>query len=584
MILQALAEYYQRCAAEADSGIAPFGFSHEKLSFVLVVDEDGALVQVEDIREGKGGKKTPVQRLVPQALKRSSGIAANLLWDNAVYVLGFDAKGNKERAAKQHGAFVARLTDELVPVCNDAGLRAVARWLAQPSPVLLEQVESYLDPKELQTAGANLSFKLAGDPIPLVCQRPAVVMAINRLHTSSDTTHRCLVSGQADTVARLHPSIKGVWGTQSSGASIVSFNLPAFTSYNKTQGENAPIGEQTAFAYTTALNTLLSKRSLDNGPIQCLQVGDASTVFWSDKLDHPLTTSFASLFAEPPKDNPAQGTEAVRALYEAVRRGGYTPDDRTIRFFVLGLAPNASRISIRFWHTLPVAQLAPQIQQHFDDIAIVRPSYDSSVPSLFRLLTSVALQGKAENIPPNLAGHTMWAILNGLPYPHTLLQAAIRRNRAEQRVTPNRAALIKASLNRLFRTTPREELPMALDTTRSEVGYRLGRLFAVLEKLQNEAQGDINRTISDSYFGAAGSNPRAVFGTLMRLHQHHLRKLEAERPGRDRYFRRLLGEVVSGLDDYPSHLALEDQGLFSIGYYHQQQAFYTRSENATHGE
>jgi CRISPR-associated protein Csd1 len=396
------------------------------------------------------------------------------------------------------------------------------------------------------------------------------------------------VSGQADTVARLHPAIKGVWGTQSSGANIVSFNLPAFTSYNKTQGENAPIGEQAAFAYTTALNTLLSKRSLDTGPIQCLQISDVSTVFWSDRLDHPLTTSFASLFTESPKDNPTQGTEAVRALYEAVRRGGYTSDDRTIRFFVLGLAPNASRISIRFWHMLPVAQLAPQIQQHFDDIAIVRPSYDSSVPSLFRLLTSIMSQGKAENIPLNLAGDIMGAILSGLPYPHTLLQAAIRRNRTAQRVTPNRAALIKASLNRLFRTTHREELSVALDTNRPEIGYRLGRLFAVLEKLQNEAQGNINRTInrtiSESYFGAASSNPRAVFGTLMRLHHHHLGKLEAERPHRARYFRRLLGEVVSGLNDYPPHLALEAQGLFSIGYYHQKQTFYTRSEDSIQGE
>ena len=396
------------------------------------------------------------------------------------------------------------------------------------------------------------------------------------------------MTGKADTVARLHPAIKGVWGAQSSGANIVSFNLPAFTSYHKEQGENAPIGEQAAFAYTTALNVLLHKRSLDSGPIQCLQVGDASTVFWADKPGHPLETSFASLFAEPSKDNPAQGTEAVRALYEAVHKGGYTPDDRTTRFFVLGLAPNASRISIRFWHVFPVAQLAPQIQQHFDDIAVIRPNYDSGVPSLFRLLTSIAPQGKADNIPPNLAGDTMRAILNGLPYPYTLLQAAIRRNRAEQSVTPNRAALIKASVNRLWRTIQREALSVALDTTRTDVGYRLGRLFAVLEKLQDEAQDrDINRTISESYFGAASSTPRAVFRTLMRLHQHHLHKLKPaspERRGRDVYFRKLIEEIVSGLDDYPPQLDLEAQGLFSLGYYHQQQAFYVKSDASAQGE
>lgn len=583
MILQALGEYYQRCTADSDVGIAPFGFSLERIGFVLAVDAHGTLVQVEDVREVKGSKKIAAQRLLPQAVKRSSGIAANLLWDNAEYVLGLEAKGKAERTAKQHQAFVARITNELIPACDDVGLQAVATWLAQPSAALLDQVAHHIDLQELKAAGTNLSFKLAGDPIPLVCQRPAVVTAINRLNSPQNTTRICLVTGKADTVARLHPAIKGVWGAQSFGANIVSFNLQAFTSYNKEQGENAPVGEQAAFAYTTALNALLHKRSLDSGVIQCLQVGDASTVFWADR-PHTFETSFASFFAEPPKDNPAQGTEAVRALYEAVHKGGYTPDDRTIRFFVLGLAPNASRISIRFWYVLPVAQLAPQIKQHFDDITVIRPSYDSGVPSIFRLLTSIAPQGKADNIPPNLAGDTMRAILNGLPYPHTLLQAAIRRNRAEQTVTPNRAALLKASLNRLFRTIHREEVSVALDTTRSDVGYRLGRLFAVLEKLQNEAQGDINRTISESYFGAASSTPRSVFQTLMRLHQHHLRKLEAERPGRDIYFRRLLGEVVSSLDDFPSQLDLEAQGLFSIGYYHQQQAFYVRSAVATQEE
>lgn len=582
MILQSLVEYYQRCADAPDAGIAPPGLSLEKLSFVLVLDADGRLVQVDDIRDRKGSKQLPVQRLLPQAVKRTAGIAANLLWDNAEYVLGLDLKGKAERAEQQHQAFVARITDELLPVCDDVGLHAVATWLAQPSAALLDQVAGCIDLQEIKAPGANLSFKLAGEPTPLICQHPAVLRALHQRETPHGSTRRCLVTGQLDAVARLHPAIKGVWGAQTSGANIVSFNLPAFVSYNKEQGDNAPVGEQAAFAYSTALNVLLAKRTLDSGPIQCLQVGDASTVFWADKV-HPFATGFASLFTEPPKDNPTQGTEAVRALYEAVRHGGYTPDDRTTRFFVLGLAPNAARLSIRFWYVLPVAQLAPLIQQHFDDIAVIRPSYDTHVPSLFRLLRSLALQEKADNIPPNLAGDTMRAILHGLPYPHSLLQAAIRRNRAEQRVTPNRAALIKASLNRRWRSLQKEELSVALDTTRTDVGYRLGRLFAVLEKLQNEAQGDTNRTISDSYFGAVSSTPRAVLRTLMRLHQHHLHKLAAEQPGRAIYFRRLLGEVFNGLDGYPAQLDLEDQGLFSIGYYHQQQAFYVKSDATTQG-
>ncbi|MEZ5589882.1 MAG: type I-C CRISPR-associated protein Cas8c/Csd1 [Gammaproteobacteria bacterium] len=583
MILQALTDYYQRRAADPSSGIAPFGFSLEKLGFVLVLDGKGELIDVADVRETKGSKKIPVSYLLPQAVKRSSGIAANLLWDNVDYVLGMDTKGKPERAAMAHTAFVARLTDELLPICNDPGLAAVDVWLRQDSLALIEQVTRFIKRDELQSA--NLSFKLAGDPVPLLCQREAVIAAIEQLaNTHSKDVDICLVSGKSGPLARLHPSIKGVWGGQSSGGNIISFNLPAFSSYNKDQGANAPISEQSAFAYTTALNDLLRQRAPDASVVHCLQVGDASTVFWAEKTNHPLEQSFTSLFGEPPKDSdPGQGVQAVRALYRAVEQGGYTPDDSNTRFYVLGLAPNASRISIRFWQVATVAELAPRIVRYFNDIEIIRPHFDSGPPSLFRVLLSIAAQNKADNIPPNLAGDTLRTILEGRPYPLTLLQAALRRNRAEQRITPNRAALIKACLIRCFNILEGGKL-VSLDTTRTEPAYRLGRLFAALEKLQNEAQGDINRTIGESYFGAASSNPRAVFSTLLKLHKHHLNKLKRDKPGRERYFSALIGEIMNGLDNYPNQLDLAAQGLFSIGYYHQRQAFYTKSEVTSQGE
>jgi len=582
MILQALTEYYQHRAADPNSGIAPFGFSLEKLGFVLVLNEQGVLIDVNDVRDLKGKKKVPTPYLLPQAVKRSSGVAANLLWDNVDYVLGLDSKGKPERTEQSHAAFVARLHDELRPICEDAGVVAIATWLQQDSTQLIEQVSQLTDLAELKAANVNISFKLAADPTPLICQREAVVAAIEQLaNTNAAEHHICLVSGKPGPLARLHPPIKGVWGGQSSGGNIISFNLPAFGSYNKDQGANAPVSEQSAFAYTTALNDLLRQRSPEASVVHCLQVGDASTVFWAAKTDHPFEQAFMNLFGEAPKDrDPSQGVQAVRALYRAVELGGYTPDDSDTKFYVLGLAPNASRISIRFWQHATVAELAPRIAQYFNDIEIIRPAFDPGPPSLFRLLLSIAAQSKADNIPPNLAGDTLRSILAGRPYPLTLLQAALRRNRAEQKITPNRAAIIKACLIRYYHLAKGDQL-VSLDTTRTETGYRLGRLFAALEKLQNEAQGDINRSIGESYFGAASSNPLAVFSTLIKLHKHHLIKLKRDKPGREQYFSRLIGDIMNGLENFPKQLDLPAQGLFSLGYYHQRQAFFTKSETTS---
>jgi CRISPR-associated protein Csd1 len=264
-------------------------------------------------------------------------------------------------------------------------------------------------------------------------------------------------------------------------------------------------------------------------------------------------------------------------------------DEGASKFYVLGLAPNASRIAIRFWIVDTVAGMADKICRHFEDTKIVPDSRDKNTPSLFRLLVSTATQGKAENIPPHIAGETMRAILEGLPYPRTLLQVTIRRIRAEQskkdkrtgkalpHVTYERAALIKACINRSTRFKnheQQEEIQVSLDINNTNIGYRLGRLFATLEKIQQEASPGLNATIRDRFYGAASSTPVTVFGNLMRLKNHHLAKLE--RAGRRVFFEKLLGQIIDGFGDFPSHLKLDDQGRFAIGYYHQVQDFYTK--------
>jgi CRISPR-associated protein Csd1 len=438
--------------------------------------------------------------------------------------------------------------------------------------------------QELLSKNPVMTFRFHED-LGLVCQRPAVVSAFLAIDADAESTGICLVTGEVAVIERLHIAIKGVRDKPGSISqkNIVSFNHPAFESYGKRdrQGENAPVGAAAAFAYTTALNHLLAKDSR-----QRTQVGDASTVFWAE-APHDMETMVPDLFGEPSKDEPDRGVDALRALYRSVESGHFSTGAATDRFHVLGLAPNAARIAIRFWETAPAIDLARRIRRHFEDIEVVRAPHDPEHLSLFRLLTACAVQNKADNIPPTLGGDVMRAILEDLPYPATWLNAAVQRCRAEQKVTYPRAAAIKACLNRTIRranrqsSQPEKEFGPMLDISNVNPAYRLGRLFAALEKIQEVASPGLNATIRDRYYGAASSTPVAVFTTLLRLKNHHLGKLS---PGRAVQMEKLLGEILGGLAEFPRHLALPDQGRFALGYYHQRQAFFTRTDDTDHQE
>ena len=574
MILQALTDYYRRKCDDPDPAqrLPAFGLEQKEIPFILEINAEGELLQLRDTRELQGKKKVARNYRVPMGVKRASNITANLLWDTLEYVLGVDTKGKPERVAEQHAAFRARIAALPEAARQDAGIQAVNRFLDRMDLAQLERQPAWSDALE---SNAVMSFRLQGD-MDLVCQRPAVVQAALNATTDDDAPQAmCLVTGEQAPVERLHASIKGVWGAQTSGANIVSFNARAFESYGKTerQGENAPVSRAAAFAYTTALNHLLRKDSP-----QRMQVGDASTVFWAERQD-PFETIFGDIF----QDNPDSSTDKVEALLNAVHSGHWGPMDKDLRYHVLGLAPNAARISIRFYHCVTLQELGQRIAQHFEDLALVRGPNDARYPSLFRLLTAVALQNKADNIPPNLGGAVVDAILAGpnVPYPSLWLNAAVGRCRAEQTVNHLRAAAIKACLNRQQRhaalsspsLAPEKEFLPMLDLSNTNPAYRLGRLFAVLEKIQEEASPGLNATIRDRYYGAASSTPVAVFTTLLRLKNAHLKKLS---PGRTATFEKLLGEVLGPVTDFPKHLPLPDQGRFALGYYHQRQDFFTK--------
>jgi CRISPR-associated protein Csd1 len=579
MILQALTNYYRRKCDDPDPAqrLPAFGLEQKEIPFVLEITSEGELVQLRDTRTLNEKKKVGQIFRVPQGIKKTSGVAANLLWDTLEYVLGVDTKGKPERTAEQHAAFVARLEALPPSARNDLGIQAVLSFLSR-----LNLTELVTQPAWSQALEVNavMSFRLHGDG-DLVCQRPAVMKAALNVPTEADEPlAMCLVTGDTAPVQRLHASIKGVWGAQSSGANIVSFNARTFESYGKTerQGENAPVSQAAAFAYTTALNHLLHK---DSG--QRIQVGDASTVFWADKKSE-FESAAANIFGEPPKDDPDRCAHAVQTLLSAMQTGkvGGLDDDKNY-FHMLGLAPNAARISVRFYHRLKLYEMGKRIRDYFKDLELTRGPNDPQYPSLFKLLAAVAVQNKADNIPPNLGGAIVDAVFAGpdVPYPSLWLNTAVSRSRAEQ--TPNylRAAAIKACLNRQIRRgsltssnpLPEKEFLPMLDLSNSNPAYRMGRLFAALEKIQEESSPGLNATIRDRYYGAASSTPVVVFTTLLRLKNSHLKKLSV---GRGLWFEKLIGEILEMVTDFPKHLPLPDQGRFALGYYHQRQNFFTK--------
>ncbi len=576
MILQALNSYYHRLLDDPDSNVPLEGTSMENVSFALVLTPDGSLSDVEDLREQVGTKKRPRKINVPAPEKRASGIKANFLWDTTGYVLGMDDKGKPERLLKCHEAFVERIREYCSGV-DDPGLAAVVQFLAGGQGKFVMVREDWPE-----ISGANLVFRLGGVP-GFIHDRPAARKAWQhcRAQEASATVGQCLIEGAMQPLARLHPSVKGVQGAQSSGASLVAFNKKSFESYGKKQSFNAPVGQKATFAYTTALNTLLARNSR-----QKVRIGDMTLVFWAER-ESPAEEIFADFF-EPPQENEKQlgsandqGTAIkIRDLLLVIRKGcpviDILPDlDPEVHFYLLGLSPNAARLSIRFWEVDRIGNLLQRIGRHFSDIGIVR-QYDNEpeFPPLWRLLVQTAALGKSENVQPILAGGLARAMLTGTPYPQNLLPVVLDRIRAEGAVTYFRAALLKGFLNR----NKHLEVSMSLNSERTDRAYLLGRLFAVLEKAQEDAIPNTGATIKDKYLASASATPGQVFHMLLKNSSHHIAKLrkDSEKKKWAYGYDKKIQEIMNKFDDFPKTMPAEEQGLFMIGYYHQRKDFFTK--------
>lgn len=577
-MLTALASYYDRLADKGE--VPPFGYSLEKIGWCLVIDAAGAVRSVVSLMEGEGRKARPRLLTVPQPTIRTSGIASNFLWDKTAYVLGVTAGAGK-RTAQEHDAFKA-LHRELLAGTDDPGLQALLAFLGRWTP---DQFVPPAFPEEMKDG--NIVFRV-GDERAYLHDTPAARAIWARRSAGADGPEAiCLVRGERGPIARLHPPIKGVWGAQSSGARIVSFNCDAFTSYGQEQGANAPVGEAAAFAYTTVLNRFLATDSGNR-----VQIGDASTVFWADGADAEKAALAEDAFAAMLGIDDKVQANRVKPILEAVAQGRplteFDPElAEGVRFYVLGLSPNAARLSVRFWFEDRFGWFADNVALHAADLRI-EPAPRETLPGIWRLLIETAVLRKSDNIPPQLAGEMLRAVLSGGRYPATLLSTLLMRLRADGDVNALRVAMLKAVVarNRRLDASPTtEEPPVSLDPDCKEPGYLLGRLFAEYERAQSAALGkNVNATVKDKYYGAASSTPQTVFPLLDRGAAPHIAKLRKERRGMAILVEKEIAAIMDRLsparDPFPRSLPPAQQALFALGYYHQRAKHFEKKPEA----
>lgn len=575
MILQALTEYYRTLA---DSGkISPPGWGDVKVSYALCIGTDGTLEQVASVQtEQAKGKKTvlaPQLMRLPAPVKRASGIAANFLCDNAGYLLGVDNKGKPQRTLECFQACKV-LHEELLAEVDSPAAQAVLAFFRTWQPEQAGSHPALAACWEDLMAGCNLVFRYHGT---FVHQDVLVRQAWdNHYQAEGDGPQMvCLITGERGPVENIHPSIKNVQGAQSSGAALVSFNAPAFCSYGKEQNYNAPTSKYAAFAYTTALNHLLSDRE------HVYRMGDTTVVCWAkcggDVYQNMMGWMF---FGQEPAYTLADLQGALKRLCS-----GNTAElaeermDPNMEFYVLGLSPNAARLSVRFFLRNSFGAFLRNAQTHQQRLEIIKPTYDKfdTIP-LWKLLDETVNQNSRDKTPaPNMAGEVLRSVLTDTRYPATLLNGVVLRIRAEHSVTRGRAAILKAYyLKNTHFDVPKEVLTVSLNPDSTNVPYNLGRLFSLLEAVQAAANPGINATIKDKYFNSASATPAIVFPVLVNLAQKHLKKLDT---GLRTYYDKQITELISKLgESYPPRMSLPQQGCFQLGYYHQTQSRFEKKE------
>ena len=567
MILQALYEYYNR-----SKGLLPsFGRELKEIGFLIVIDKNGNFIRFEDRRIDK---KQAQKFLVKKSVGRTSAPAANYLYDNSAYVFGYSEKGDPKKCLETFKEKVQALYEALP---DNADMKAVCSFYQNDIIEVLERMKK--DPlwpeieKNLNKKYSTFSFLIEGDT-KIVAEKEELLDLLGY----DDVFGReqiCLVSGQRGravetTTATMIP------GSQAT-AKLVAFQVNSgYDSYGKEKGFNAPISEEAEFAYTTALNHMLRSDSRNK-----FLIGNRTFLFWASKDDEAgkqVEESIFNMFGfNEQEDDPNRNIEQVRKAFTAIYSGSLRTSLED-KFYILGLAPNSARIAVTYWSELPLKDFAALILRHFEDMEIADTRKEKKpYMGLRSILAAVTLGGKSSDATPNLPESVVKSIFQGLPYPYTLYAGCIRRIRAEQSLNITRAAIIKAYLNRQ-QNDNQQKIEVMLDKENTNQGYLCGRLFAVLDKIQDEANNQ--HSIRERYMNSASSTPAAVFATILNLSYHHSEKLNEKRKV---WFEKIKQEIVDKIspDGFPAHLDLQDQGRFFVGYYQQTQWFYTKKDEQT---
>ncbi len=583
MILQALYDYYQRKAKDPDSKIAPLGWEWKEIPYIIVIDEQGCFRYLECTIEGKGKEKKTKSFLVTKGVSRTIAVVANRFWDHYGYVLAHpkvSKEKNEEKriaeegklqadAEKQNSAFVKGVRDYALQYPENRAFQAVSLFYDQ-----LEENKQAITQDELwmeliKKPGINLSFRILGEAGSIVAEHENCLNTATVEKETKDDAVRdapiCLITGEKGEIASTHSKIPI---GKEANTKLLSFQKNSgYDSYYKEQGANAPVSIEAEMAYTTALNTMLEKSSPNRYMLR-----DTTVVFWAQQA-HELEEQLPSFFSPPPKDDPDRNVRAVEQLLKAPLSGKLADEDNT-PFYLLALAPNVARISVRFWKMGTVGEFSSNLRAHFNDLQIAHSLEAKGLYSVYNLLTQVAFDYKLDNLPPNLVGELMQAILNNTLYPATLQLHCMMRIRADRSINATRAGILKAYLNRKQRNSSQnqeQEITMSLDPENTNQAYLCGRLFAVLESIQSRAIPNANAGIKDRYYGAASTTPIVVFSRLLTLSNHHLSKIGG---GLAVNFERQIQAIVSSIhpSGFPRQLSLDDQSRFAIGYYHQREA------------
>ena len=571
MILQALTQHYEDLLKRGE--IASQGWSPAKITYALCINADGELERIFSVEEEvPSGKKTvlqPQRITLPAAVKRSSNPMSNFLWDNSAYLLGVDQKGNPERAKKCFDVAKER-HHKLLDGLNSETARAILAFFDHWNPDEAKNHPALQEKYEEITSGKNLLFRVEGK---YAQKDPEICAAWQRnLETNDPNAIRmqCLVTGRKEEIPLIHDSIKGVRNAQSSGAALVSFNAPAFCSYGKEQNHNAPVGKYAAFAYTAALNALLADYE------HVMQIGDTTVVCWVEGGEPEYQDVWCASVGNESKT--LTESDVMNAVKYLAAGQTYEPLalDPNRPFYILGLAPNAARLSVRFFYRNTFGALMRNVNDHNERLKIVGAKYET-IPLWALLQATVNMNSREKTASPAMAGATARAIFSGTRYPASLLESVMLRIRAERDITWNRAAILKAYyLKNEHKDCPKEVLTVSLNENSTNPAYTLGRLFAVYEAAQQAANPGINATIRDKYLNAASAMPASIFPILANLYQKHLRKLST---GQQIYYNKLVGQLKDILgEEYPVRLNLAQQGSFDLGYYHQMQKRYEKKE------